>query len=1256
MSLHVRPINEGDKARMCVNLAASLIKAGPRKQIDKVSNSVLSENIFVGQNPTGRRSDYESENKYTNVGYINLNYKVVNPFLSGQNYSVWATILGMSTTDVKDFAIGKVVYDKDAEVCVKDSDWDQIIFKRDRHLMGAEILLYFLNKVDVSDRIRSYLIENILFKALNNGNITSDEKKLVKSNRDSIALRRNVDKDDPEWMFSDYGLDLVDIGIPDSLISRIHDAIADQVEEVNDDVEQFEPLSLLNIVDKQGKDVFRNQILEYIFVLPIGFRPTIDGRHDKLTVVYNDIALKNERLGIELNSDRCIATVQGVYRDLVNNVIKLFINNKDTKTWDKTYVSLAESLSHKNGLIRSRMQGARIDNSARTVITQSPDMPIDHIGVPISILMNVAEPVLVREYAKANNLKEKNLSLISTKNSQYYKDYKKFAKEWFEDKYGVIGRQPTLFYLGMQAFKIHVEMESEAIVLSPLIVMPFNADFDGDQMHFEMPLKIGSIREVREYMAFENNMCYPKNGEITVSTRHEIIYGLWICKYMSLAKDKTPVSRNAKQIMEMYDNVYSEFESIYYAVCDQKINIYDDVSTSKGSGKAGIVALCYAIYGPNVPTLINKVTEFDSGDGSVRSRDKKFSKVVDKFCAKQYLDGAKNVKGYLDCVNRLVKLGFKIATIWPPSISVITPADLRKRIAKHISDFNERILSRRRMMDMGLEIDSQYSAFFSKEWDALKKNVLKELKEGIPETNGYKLMMNSGAKGDENNLLQIFGLKGRIQKSELNAFNAIITNSYSGQLTGLESFIAAYGSRKGIADKVLATSEPGYLSRKLEHAGSMINVMVEDCGTTDGIRYTLRDIVPMLEESYIADSGIYPRNSSDTEFWSKNDVLIQYNQAVEYLAPLLVGRYCVTGNTSKRINNKEEAKEYIYSCWGSVQDNKVNYTYNPVIVRSPLYCKKTCCCKCYGRDLTRRTGDVTVGKPIGFIAAQAISEPGTQMTMKNFQKGGVVTEANLTSAFKTIENYFELYDMKGSSSNKVAACDVLSPIKGYVKQQYLGNGTKRLIVTQTSSESDMKNCLPLKYTPIVNENTVVKEYVESGDSFQKVQGFLNMNDVIDIRGYDEAVKYFVLIMNNIFQTQDVNIKHFEVIASGMTLVKLLKDYVAKPSEFHYGKGSKYSAGACITLPEFSFAVKDDIPHTKVLLGIKSLPKYKADFVESMFMENICAYVPRALLLNPNDSMSDPIIRAAFGLELGIGSDLYNGGRKNVRKDITDDVG
>lgn len=1265
MSVSVRPINNSDKKRMAPS-ARQAITSSPMVRLDTAhtyEHNVVSSSIFGNADhyDDPNSGDKIYEDRFTRVGYIELTRRVLNPFLAGRGAPVWKAILGLNGAMINGIINGTVVYDNEVGRMVQHTEIGTLPFDPERYVFGADLLIMLLDQVDVKKTLDKYLVNNYIAPILKDDELAMCAEdisyigEIVQMDpQDMINGTLGIDEG---WLFGNFFIDLESGQLSSDRQAEIYATLMDNVDMTDiTDMKQFPIVSLLiSMLQGDGKDALKSQILEYVFVLPIGYRPTIDGRVDALTSQYNKLVNSNLELRdvLDQRSATCYA-VLNKYREVVQYIRNIFIGDEQVIRSQRLrdYKSISDTITGKEGLMRGRMQGVRVDYSGRTVITCDPDMPIDCVGIPKSMLRKIAEPNVIRYMRKgkgalSKKLYFKNLSRVSstTKADMDGVTYDMVLQDWLneEDRYVIIGRQPTLFYLGIQAYKC-IPVDGDAIVLSPLCVMPFNADFDGDQMHVNMAVTEVANAEIKKRMASVNNLRYPKNGEITVVTRHEIIYGLWMCSTVREHSNQRTVSREEiLQISEKMglpnNNGYTR--SVYDAVCTQNISIYDKVQTNFGVQSAGIVALQYAIYGL---TNQDNLDEVLSGKGI---KAKQITSILQDCCGK-------NTTAFLNAINRLVRLGFKVAKIWPPNISTITDPAIQEHVNKLVSDFNHDILEREEYVNIGIEIEEGFTNYFNEKWNELRdgeNGIVNYLLNALDPSNGYITMMESGGKGDKNNIMQIFGIKGRVQKNDTTAFNSIVEGSYARQLTGLEHFITAYGSRKGIADKVLATADPGYMSRKLEHAGSIISIMAEDCQTDTGMEFTLEDIVPFLDESQISRFGSRIPSNEDIaeEFCNTIEFKTQLLAAREYLTKVILGRWCINADgNSEYIPTEDAAHQFIDRQWGYIDGKTHSFvrTGDGVVkMRSPVYCKQPCCRKCYGRDIAAGTELPEIGRPVGFIAAQAIGEPGTQLTMKNFQKGGVVTEANLTSAFKLIEDYFELHDFSNRKNKHGAlAYDMISPVAGTITEQYLGNGSKRIFIHPDHPgdkivKARMRSLANKRI--IVHAQTRLKKHVEEGDSFQEIQGNLNMKEVLRYRGFDKACSYLSLMLYNTFMTQDVNFKHFETIVSSMSVCYLLTEssHSYGYESLHTGESTNYKAGSVLTWPEACFDLNGATAYVRTLLGLKTLPKYKNDFFESLLMESMDSYIPRAILMNPNDSMNNPITRAAFGLNIGIGSDL-----------------
>lgn len=1273
MALRFRPINRRDLASMIPDMATSKVTSS---DIADVRGTVISSDIFKEYNKSLNPDKKEVPAEYTKMGYFDLAIPIINPFLAGVNYSAWKIASGLPNDVVNDIINYRMVYDKEnGKPIYIDNLTESLTFSRERYMFGAEYLKWVIGtrnfNTAVQEEAYNYYVSRV-------SSILKIPAKSIPEEAiyevDSATIKRVVKGEEKGIYYIDkkyvVNTNLIDDYTPPAdveLFMQLESDIGNiEQEEAAEKIAKFDKLTVLSTIRDNGTTFLTNQIMDYMFILPYGYRQSIDNRHDKLTYAYADLIKTNTDVtNILLRKEVSIGVVMEKCRKLYESICYVMLN-RGKNVDDDLYKSLVDTLKGKEGLIRGRMEGARYDYTARTVITCDPEMPITKVGIPIKILEKVAEPAVINYFRRSNNEKWKkrgNMTDFSkaTNDVEFGVSYKDVLLEMFKNQtiYGLIGRQPTLFYLGIEGFEI-VPVEGNAIVLSPLIVMPFNADFDGDQMHFTLPVTKEGITDVCTKMLFKDNMWYPKDGSCTVEIRHEIHYGIWACCNEEFLSN---VGTNPQTFGDM------ELHEAFDKVLNQEIAIYDYIGTER----AGTVALRYAMYGNKGKDLpIPKKLKASS-----------FTKTL--------LNYSPSNKSFTDAINRVVKLGFGVARIYPPNISVIVRnSNLQAGIRARVDAFNKQMQERYRYVKIGIDLYENYVIKFSEESSKLNDDIKKFLKEELPFANGYRLMADSGAKGNMDNLMQLFGIKGIIQKNDSSSFTMLIEGNYTTQLTGMEHFITGYGSRKGIADKVLATAEPGYLSRKLEHSAPNIKITTEDCGTTDGIEFYPEDIIPFIDPSTLSPDGPTPYPTvggelSDEDikiFYRKGSNQVQLKQAKEYIKNFLPGRFIVKEDgTSEYIKNDEMAKQYINAAWGFPEEyvSGARVRPKPIKMRSPLKCSKPCCAVCYGKDLTRgvigisvaedkakyyeeyfapypnwedievhtipveerrtfqnnratylkmingsdskdRSMVPNVGDRVGFIAAQSIGEPGTQLTMKNFQKGGVAGAKNLTSSFETIEKLFDMVDF-GKSNTKLNGMITYNPISsatGYVKSISVGSGKKQIIVTE-SPTSD-KNLLGNQKMLIVPEQTKLKPYVQKGDSIIRIQGNISMYESLKYRGYEQTVKSLILCTYNIFRQSKVNLIHFEIIATAMSCGYAIDA----------GTSGRFKEGDIVSLEE---ARNNGVEIIPTLVGIKSLPAYKVDFLESMAMENLTTYVPRAILLANTDSMVNPIIRTMFGLDM-----------------------
>ena len=1214
MSIYVRPINKDDVRNIS---SGRVTMKAPRNFKSGLTGTICDPLLFGPTREHKQNKNIDNEDVYCRTATISLTVPVLNPFLAGADAKAWHVVLKRSIAEVKDIVYGRIAYNQVTEEWLNRNDLENVR-NSEEIIFGGNLLRFLIRQVDIEERIKDALYKEFIVPQLDRL-----QKKDYLDNGTmlgSFYYSEDEPVDAYNHVFDFYYFQPLEgfEYLLDDLNEYIYDNSADKFKN------QFANLTIL-LAYKQNPRNLEDQIMDDIFVLPYGYRANIEERIDPLNRQYNKLVSLNTELAEDISYQGvALRTIMVKYEEIVKYITNIFVGDDDISRYaGNSYKSIKDMLAGKQGLMRSRMQGVRIDYSGRTVITCDPNMSMDHIGVPKKILPKLLELGVIQRYRDLPKYSQENLSYLHMQ--RYRKDFQRKANELAEDMYMVIGRQPTLFNLGMQAFKV-IPIDGDAISLSPLVVMPFNADFDGDQMHETIAISEEAKLEVAKLIASTNNVFYPRDGSLTVVTRHEIQYGLWVASKVTDKEGARTLSVSdieaLKEKYGMSDNV-GLMAVIFHAVCNQDIAIYDKVPISgkyqvdgkynSGACPAGIAAIKYALGKTNSEYAIGvkPVAKYSSGATDKDFNPKWFQELLSTTTVN-------NTKVFVEVVDRVVKLGFSVAKIWPPGISTINTISIEDKV----TEFNNRIAKREQLLHKGIEIESAFSDYFESELKKLQKEVEDLVVEELGPDNGYVKMWKSGAKGSLSNIMQEFGIKGRIMKNSIVAFDTIIGNSLSNQLTSLEHFITAYGGRQGLSDKVLATAEPGYLTRKIEHACPNIVIRAEDCGvlsddaSPDGIRWTYKDIIQFIDEIQYTGNPL-------------NDIF----NVRSLFAPTLVGRNVViynkdangevVGKSDMYVSNGNQALVLFDQYVGRIENGEF-IEGDGIVVRSPITCHNPVCQKCYGRDTSTNMRYPRIGKPVGFVAAQSVGELSTQLTMKVFQTGGVKTEANLTSSYQKISEYLGLTDIKKKDgANTLLPYDALSRAEGYVRTVSTGDGRKRIYVV----DEEGNNLLGLtKY--FVHEDTVLKDYVKKGDSFQKVQGDLNIREVLKYRGYEDAYKYLIFKMFKIFNDESaVSLKHFETIVASLASFVLLTNCFG------------HTAGEMLSLPElWNLAQDGAVGGVYTILGLGELPKYRSDFFESMIMENMGTYVPRAILTHPVDEMKNPKTRLSFGLNIGIGSD------------------
>lgn len=928
----------------------------------------------------------------------------------------------------------------------------------------------------------------------------------------------------------------------------------------------------------------------YIVVIPSELRPKEENREHSLSKRYAQVVTYNEEMRLNLYS--APQQVISSYYKLEHAVELLQYKIQGVANAKPDDRSLIERIKTKKGQIRNRNLGKRQDYSARAVVCINPYLPVDVIRVPKAIIPKLFEhhalPYLTKHLEENkkhiedgthidNRYDKISMSALNT-NAAKKVILDLLIQNHVIDRVPVcMGRQPTLHKQSLQAFRIELT-DLTAIEVNPTVCPAFNMDFDGDQAHLEIPLGENAIKEVSELLMTTQNLFLAKDGSVTTMPRMDMLYGLYICTKNTYTPGKLGMA-------------YNTLEDIRQAVMKHRVKPWETVITpNNGAQLAGDAAFmaCFP-------------------EGDITPRDKVIPgklpvMQVDKKTIGKYMDYALRVDmsgnfvyplgtGYapvntiVGIINRLVELGFKVASLYPPNMSLLQDSVINVKHVDVLDKFHKDVEDIELLYDLGLETHERYSFKYEQRMSEVMNYYKNDLVKSLEEDNGYRTLMESGARGNADNIRQIFGIKGRVQKNDSESFDAIVENSYATQLTSMESLVDAYGGRQGQIDKSLKTGDTGYMMRKMWHATQGLHITSIDCGTTKGLK--------------ISKSDLRLLSSAESEDAIQKDIVSIFKHAI-------TGRFKVGENA---VINEDRAARL-------AADPSVT----EIEIRSPIHCNNPCCQRCYGIDWSTHKLAV-VGLPIGFIAAQSIGEPGTQLVLKNFQKGGIVTEGNITSAFDKVDKYLSLSDLKElSDAGSYSGYDPIAWASGKILELPTKNPRTKYIKIEGS---------PKKIE--VPENLVVHNTAIKGQGLSTNHGDYSLRELMLYADIDFTLFYLAFKLFSLYRSEvEIKMCHFETLVSSMTRYMITSTDRKDLMVGQYCSRTELLRG--------SLTNTTYIPR---VISTKSIPEASMSALDAIIMEDQVEGLSRVCALQLTDDLTKPLNGMVMGQTIKDGSAYQN---------------
>jgi DNA-directed RNA polymerase subunit beta' len=820
-------------------------------------------------------------------------------------------------------------------------------------------------------------------------------------------------------------------------------------------------------------------------VIPPAIRPMValeGGRHasSDLNDLYRRVINRNNRLKklIDIMApDVILRNEKRILQEAVDALIDNSIRHGNAaysalgQAQRRPLKSLSDYLKSKQGYFRQNLLGKRVDYSGRSVIVIGPELALDQCGLPKHMALELFRPFVIAELLKqelAYNIRGAG-RLIEDGVSEVWA----ILEEIIRDKHVLLNRAPTLHRQGIQAFR-PVLIEGNAIQVHPLVCRAFNADFDGDQMAVHVPLSDEAQLEAREIISANRNVLKPGSSEPVVSEKLlDMALGAhWMTKVQEGAKGEGKYFASPNDAINAYDYDVIDFRAKVHVLATDtpKYQQYNGEIFETTVGR-----LLFNSVLPSDHPFINDV-------------------VVQKTLFEIIVDiiDERGVEAVPKIVDKLKTFGFHYATVsgttWGID-DVIIPEQKAAILEKAREEernifgfYNDGLISREERRRMIVSI-----------WHQAKNDIEEHLPEHLDPHGSAHEMWKSGARGSLGQTAQMAGMKGLIVNTRGETLEFPITSSMKEGLNPIEYFISSAGSRKGLADTALQTAKAGYLTRRLFVVAQDAIVTEPDCKTKHGTTIG-RVSASGIEIAF--SRAIRGRVLAEDAVDSKGNVLFEKGHLLSRLDAIAI----------------EES------------------TCESVVVRSPMTCQtlRGVCQKCYGVDLTTNNM-IDIGEAVGTVAAQAIGEPGTQLTMNTKHAGGAASVGgDVTSGLPRVEEVFE------KRQPKIPA--VVAKTDGVVTD-IRTEGRERVVVVAPDMESQNapKKSDNIEYT--VHQRRVAS--VTVGDSVSAGQlltdGSALLPELFKYGGQEVVQDYIIAEVNKIYELQGVTIsrKHIELIVKQM---------------------------------------------------------------------------------------------------------------------------
>ncbi|OGZ60432.1 MAG: DNA-directed RNA polymerase subunit beta' [Candidatus Spechtbacteria bacterium RIFCSPHIGHO2_02_FULL_43_15b] len=833
-------------------------------------------------------------------------------------------------------------------------------------------------------------------------------------------------------------------------------------------------------------------------VLPPELRPMVQldgGRYatSDLNDLYRRVINRNNRLKrlLEINAPEVICRNE---KRMLQEAVDALIDNSARKTQTVTATtggkrllkSLADMLKGKQGRFRQNLLGKRVDYSGRSVIVVGPTLELSQCGLPKKMALELFRPFVIQKILQkelAYNIRAAG-RLIEEGRPEIWE----ILEEAIQGKCVLLNRAPTLHRLGIQAFQ-PVLIEGDAIRIHPLVCAAFNADFDGDQMAVHVPLSEEAQEEARSIMMSSINLLKPATGSPIATPTKDIVLG---CYWMSRLDSEE--KKNIRSFGSFDDALLAYDMEIVGLKEKIRVRMENSSANNESERKTEYIETCAGriLFSNALP----KDFPFVNEELNSRTLRDITSNIYERYGSKEASETLDKVKSLGFLYATLSGISWAMGDLNVPKEKSGILEGARSKVELIRSQFNEGFLSVDERRYKIIEV-----------WQQARQEITKLVPNYLDKDGSVSIIANSGARGSWSQIHQMTAMRGLAVNPAGQTMELPVESSFKEGLTPLEYFISTHGARKGTADTALRTATAGYLTRRLVDVAQDVVVIKEDCGDAEGLEISKQD------------AGMTGQSLSEK----------------------LIGRIIISSSGESVKFGKSQ-----------IIDNKLaeqieKSDADSVTVRSPLTCKSIggICAKCYGWDLGRNSM-VRLGEAVGIVAAQAIGEPGTQLTMRTFHTGGVAGTTDITQGLPRVEEVFEARTPKGRAAISEVQ-GVVGSIKDEIKERLV-----IILADEKSSAAAIKKSKTATKKRGRKSNTDAEagsvEYkipkniallVSKGDLVspgqQLSEGNIDLQDLYRELGKRPTERYIIESIQKIYTSQGANIhdKHIEIMVRQM---------------------------------------------------------------------------------------------------------------------------